>query len=898
MTDSSPPSGTDLTPLMHQYRQLKQRYPDAILFFRVGDFYEMFEEDALRGSQLLNIALTSRDKNRPNPTPLCGVPAVAVTGYIAKLVRAGQSVAICEQVESATAPGGRTPLMTREVVRVITPGTILEPELLEPKEAAFIGAMAQVGRQIGVAWADLSTGQGWLTNVADHHPQEAAAELLQRWNVKELLLPSGVSKQPAWQQALSGLRLVDRPPDSFDPDGGRRLLHRHFHVESLAAWGGADEPAVLGAVGALLHYLEETQLQALSHLRALRYHHRERFLSIDPTTQSHLELTERALDGRREGSLLGVIDRTVTAMGGRLLRQWLLHPLLDADEINRRLDRVEAFTADYERRTALRSELTGVGDLERIIGRVSLKAANARDLAQMKDSIRHLPAVCKLLNDHPTTGQAGPPLESLVEKWDDLDDLARKIETALVDSPPLALKEGGLIKPGYHAELDELREISRNGKQWIAKLESQERQRTGIDSLKVRYNQVFGYFIEVSKANLAKVPDDFHRKQTLVNAERFITPELKELESKVLGAEERICQLEYQLYDELRARIAEQAGRVQAMAERLAEIDTLAALAETAVAGRHTRPLLSNNLDITIRGGRHPVVEQALGPNRFVPNDVHLNDTDHKLLIITGPNMAGKSTYLRQVAHIVILAQMGGFVPAEATAIGLVDGILTRIGATDDLVGGRSTFMVEMNETAAILQRATSRSLILLDEVGRGTSTYDGVSIAWAVAEHLYRVIGARTLFATHYHELTELARQHDGIKACHVAVREWNDEIVFLRTIVEGGSDRSYGIQVARLAGLPESVISTAKQVLARLEAQGGTLSPTEASRTTPPASPQTDLFESPLQQLAKELAALDPNNMTPMQALERVIALAAYCRTTIGPPHPQPQQGDTRAR
>ena len=862
-----------LTPLMQQYRRLKQRYPDAILFFRVGDFYEMFEEDALKGSQLLNIALTARDKHRPNPTPLCGVPAVAVTAYVAKLIRAGQAVAICEQIESP-AGSGRTPLMAREVVRVITPGTVLEPALLDPKEAVFVGAVTHTGRQIGAAWVDLSTGQGWLATIDVPRPQEAVAELLQRWNVKELLVPDKLRTQPAWADALRGFRLVDLPAEVCTPDEGSRLLHRHFRIESLAAWGGSDEPAVLGAIGALLHYLEETQRQALSHLRALRYHRRERYLSLDPTTQNHLELTERSMagggDNRREGSLLGVIDRTMTAMGGRLLRQWLLHPLLDAGAINQRLDRVDAFTADYERRTSLRTILSGIGDLERIIGRVSLKAANARDLVQLKESINRFPAVWKLLHDHPNADHAERPLASLTDSWDDLTEPARTIDAALVDSPPLALKEGGLIKPGHHAELDELREISRNGKQWIAQLEGRERQRTGIDSLKVRYNQVFGYYLEVSKANLAKVPDDYHRKQTLVNAERFVTPELKELESKVLGAEERICQLEYQLYDELRAQIAGQAARVQVMAERLAEIDVLAALAETAVAGRYVRPVLSDTVAITVRGGRHPVVEQALGPNRFVPNDVLLNDVDHQLLIITGPNMAGKSTYLRQVAHIVILAQIGSFVPAEAAEIGLVDGIFTRIGATDDLVGGRSTFMVEMNETATILQRATPRSLILLDEVGRGTSTYDGVSIAWAVAEHLHRVIGARTLFATHYHELTELATQYEGITACHVAVREWNDEIVFLRTIVEGGSDRSYGIQVARLAGLPESVIAKAKEVQARLEAQGSTIAPADTSRPAMPPPPQTDLFDSPLQQIAKELTALDPNHMTPMQALD----------------------------
>ncbi len=856
----------ELTPLMQQYRQLKGRYPDAILFFRVGDFYEMFEEDALRGAQLLNIALTTRDKNRPNPTPLCGVPAVAATSYIAKLIRAGQSVAICEQIEAAPATGPAAPgLMSREVVRVITPGTILEPELLDPKQSAYLGAIAQAGATVGIAWIDLSTGQGRLSTVIDPRPHEVVTDLLRRWEVKEIVVPQTIGQHPTWQQALNGFRLVHRPPEQFDANSARRELQRHFGVESLAAWGGADEPSVLGAVGALLHYLEETQLQALSHLRALQYHRRERYLAIDPITQNHLELTERAADGRREGSLLAVIDRTMTAMGGRLIRHWLLHPLLDRAEINQRLDRVETLTTDYEQRASLRQELARIGDLERIIGRISLKAATARDLVQLKESVQHLPPLWKLLS------QGSPPLQSLATEWDDLADLAQRIDAALVDAPPLSLKEGGLIKPGHHAELDELREISRNGKQWIADLERDERQQSGIDSLKIRYNQLFGYFIEVTKSNLPKVPPRYHRKQTLVNAERFITPELKELEAKVLGAEERMCQLEYQLYDELRGQIAQQASRVQAMAERIAQIDVLASLAETAVTGRYQRPALSDSLTLKIRGGRHPVVEQALGANRFIPNDTLLNDTDHRLLILTGPNMAGKSTYLRQVAHIAILAQMGGFVPAEAAEIGLVDGIFTRIGATDDLVGGRSTFMVEMDETATILNRATPRSLVLLDEVGRGTSTYDGVSIAWAVAEHLYGVIGARTLFATHYHELTALAEQHEGIKAFHVAVREWNDEIIFLRTIVEGGSDRSYGIQVARLAGLPESVIATAKQVLARLEEQGAgpSLFKVDPTMTSKP-SQQPPPIPSPLKQLAEELAALDPNNMTPIQALD----------------------------
>ena len=877
---SRAPSTDELSPLMQQYHQLKARYPGAILFFRVGDFYEMFDDDAVKGAQLLNIALTSRDKQRPNPTPLCGVPAVAATGYIAKLIRAGQSVAICEQVEPSPGQTGQknspTGLMAREVVRVITPGTILEPELLDPKQSTYVAALAPVGQaidpSIGIAWADLSTGQGWLSTIRGGRPQEAVTELLRRWSVKEIALPHHLAQQPAWQQALMEFRLVDRPGAEFEPENGRRQLQRHFKVESLAAWDGADEPAALGALGALLHYLEETQKQALSHLRAFRVHRPERYMAIDPATQQHLELTERAATiGKREsavaGSLLHAIDRTTTAMGGRLLREWLLHPLLDLAGIGHRLDRVDAFCAEDERRAALRELLAKVGDLERIIGRISLHAATARDLIQLKNSIHQTPAIWKLF------GEAPPVLRTLIEPWDDLTDLAQWIDAALVEAPPLALKEGGLIKTGYHTELDELHEIGRDGKQWIARMESEERKKTGIDSLKIRYNEPFGYFIEITKPNLSKVPTHYHRKQTMVNAERFITPELKELEGKVLGAEERSCRLEYELYEELRAKVASQASRVQAMADRIAEIDTLAGLAETAVIGRYQRPALSDSLTIKITGGRHPVVEQALGPNRFVPNDLLLNDTDQRLIIITGPNMAGKSTYLRQAAHIVIMAQMGGFVPAQAAEIGLVDGIFTRIGATDDLVGGRSTFMVEMDETATILHRATPRSLVLLDEVGRGTSTYDGVSIAWAVAEHLHRVIGARTLFATHYHELTELTRQHEGIKAFHVAVREWNDEIIFLRTIAEGISDRSYGIQVARLAGLPESVIATAKQVLARLEAQAP---PAASSSQTAPDSPQPDLFDdSPLKQLAQELAALDPNNMTPMQALEKLTVL-----------------------
>ncbi|MEW6325226.1 MAG: DNA mismatch repair protein MutS [Nitrospirota bacterium] len=886
MSQSHPPMADELSPLMQQYHQLKQRYPGAILFFRVGDFYEMFDDDAVKGAQLLNIALTSRDKHKANPTPLCGVPAVAATGYIAKLIRAGQPVAICEQVEPHP---GQTGLMAREVVRVITPGTILEPELLDPKQSTYVAALAQTGQSIGpitgIAWADLSTGQGWLSTTQSGRPQEAVAELLRRWSAKEIALPQHLIQQSSWQQALMEFRIVGRPPAEFDPENGRRQLLRHFRVESLAAWGGADEPAALGALGALLHYLEETQKQALPHLRAFRFHRPEHYMAIDPATQQHLELTERsspAGHSRKEssatGSLLHAIDRTATAMGGRLLREWLLHPLLDPAQINERLDRVEAFCADEERRSSVRSALEPIGDLERIIGRISLNAATARDLIQLKHSIDQIPVIWKSLSEGESL------LIELVAGWDELADLAQWIDAALVEAPPLALKEGGLIKPGYHAELDELREIGRDGKQWIARMEGEERQKTSIESLKIRYNQLFGYFIEVTKPNLPKVPPHYHRKQTMVNAERFITPELKALEAKVLGAEERSCRLEYELYEDLRAKVAAQAPRVQAMAERIARIDVLAALAESAALGRYQRPVVSDSLTIRITGGRHPVVEQALGPNRFVPNDLLLNDTDQRLIVITGPNMAGKSTYLRQAAHIVIMAQMGGFVPAQSAEIGVVDGIFTRIGATDDLVGGRSTFMVEMDETATILHRATPRSLVLLDEVGRGTSTYDGVSIAWAVAEHLHRAIGARTLFATHYHELTELSRQHEGIKAFHVSVREWNDEIIFLRTIVEGISDRSYGIQVARLAGLPDSVIATAKQVLARLESQAPPVSP---SGDTVPNPQQPDLFEdSPLKQLAEELAALDPNNMTPMQALEKLINLVTLCRVLITQP------------
>jgi DNA mismatch repair protein MutS len=886
---------TDLTPLMKQYRETKARYPDAILFFRVGDFYEMFFEDAVTASKILEIALTSRDKSKEDSVPLCGIPYHAASTYIAKLIRAGKSVAICDQVEDPRQAKG---LVRREVVRVITPGTLIEPDLLNACENNFLASVSMTNTGCGLAFVDLSTGEFNLTQFDGEVAEEDVLSELARLEPKEILVAeSDLSRfevrlnKAAFAQTMTP-RLCRFTDTAFDPGLARRALLDHFHLQSLAGFGCEEVPTAVAAAGALLRYLQETQLTALGHLIRLKRYRRADHLILDSTVQRNLELTRRLIDGRPEGSLLWALDRTLTPMGARLLRNWLLQPLIDIGAIRARQTAIETLLNETPRRSRLRSILKGVADLERIIGRISLGTANARDLVQLKNSIEPLPSLYKCLTEPTPSGpepDAHSILESIRAEWDDLTDIHSRIQQTLVDAPPPGLRDGGLIRDGVDPALDELNLIARDGKRWISALEAKERERTGIESLKIRYNQVFGFYIEVTKTHLSRVPPDFYRKQTLVNAERFTTPELKELEIKVLGAEEHSRLLEIELFERLRTEVAASAARIQAVARSVGRLDVLSALAEVAATEHYVKPEVNDGDEIRIVDGRHPMLERMLPKgSRFIPNDALIDRQDNRLLIITGPNMAGKSTYMRQVALIVILAQTGGFVPAAEARIGRVDRIFTRIGASDDLMGGQSTFMVEMTEMAAILHQATDRSLILLDEIGRGTSTFDGLSIAWAVAEYLHHPdrSGARTLFATHYHQLTELALTFSGIKNYNIAVREWNDEIIFLRKIVAGGTDRSYGIQVARLAGLPQDVIHRAKEILANLE--NGELNelgqPRLASHLNRPSdltdegaivpgADQFNLFNPAIHPVAneilRELRKTETDRLTPLEAL-----------------------------
>ena len=857
----------DLTPLMRQYRQVKQRYPDAILFFRVGDFYEMFYEDAIEGSRLLEIALTSRDKHKADQVPLCGVPYHAATSYIAKLLRVGRAVAVCDQVEDPQTAKG---LVRREVVRVYTPGTLIEPDLLAAGEPNYLAAIAPGSSGAGVAWLDLSTAEFRVLELSAPWTDAVRDELL-RIEPREILVPDEEAERLRATIGPIVAAITPVPASTFHRAAAHALLLGHFRVASLAGFGCDDKPLAVSAAGALLQYVTATQPGAsLSHVTRMQVSAQGGTMLLDRATQRNLELVRRAVDGQVKGSLLSVLDRTVTPLGARLLREWILRPLTDLAQIAARQEAVADFHGHLDRRSRLRTALRGVSDLERLMSRIVLGVANARDLCALKDSIAAVPSITRVLG-----ACTAPLLRERAEAWDDLTQLAAKIEQAIHPEPPASVKDGGLVRDGYNVDLDELRAISRDGKTWIAQIELQERQRTGIDSLKVRYNQVFGYYIEVTKANLSRVPTHYVRKQTLVNAERFITPELKALEDKVLGAEDRIRALEYELFDALRREVAGSAPRVQTLARTLALADALASLAEVAAEGGYCRPELTTDDLLIIKDGRHPVLERQDLPGGFIPNDVLLGGPDHRLLIITGPNMAGKSTYLRQTALIVLMAQMGGFVPAKSAVIGLVDRIFTRIGAADNLVEGQSTFMVEMTETANILHHATSRSLIILDEIGRGTSTFDGLSIAWAVAEHLAdrNRIGARTLFATHYHELTDLAQTHTGVRNYNVAVRERGEEILFLRKIVEGGADRSYGIHVARLAGLPGDVVTRAEDVLKRLESGSAQDDVSQAGREREtPVHLAPDPTLPPPHPILEEVRQMDLFSMTPLEAMNKL--------------------------
>ena len=878
----------DGTPLMRQYREVKDAYRDAIVFFRVGDFYEMFHEDAVEASKLLSIALTSRDKSSHTPIPLCGVPYHAATNYIAKLLRAGRTVALCEQVEDPKLSKG---LVRREVVRLYTPGTLIDSEFLPAGESNLLAAVATCRRtaghggrdlSIGMSALDVSTGDYWVAEFHGAQAQMALLDELTKLEPKELLYAEGLPGAHSWLTDLCGLRCCAQPASWFDLEQGRTKLQEQFHVHSLAAFGCHTLTLGIQAAAAVLRYVRETQPSApLDHLRQIRVRHPGDAMHLDSATIRNLELVKSV--GRLEDptssasnhTLLSVLDRTVTPMGGRLLREWLLRPLITCTAINARLTAVEQLKTQLDTRVRLRSALRTVQDISRLCSRISLGVANPRDLLALKLSLSSLPEIQTSLAE-----LSASLVSDLSVAWDNAQDIYELIERALVAEAPVSIRDGGILKDGFHPEVDELRKASREGKGWIANLEARERARTGIESLKIRFNQVFGYYIELTKANLGKVPDDYVRKQTLANAERFITPELRELEERVTGAETKLTALEQALFEGLRTQIAGETARLQEISRRLAILDVLTALAETAALNRYVRPAVSDSGDLHIVQGRHPVVERLDLPGGFVPNDTDLNLNTSRLHILTGPNMAGKSTYLRQVALITLMAQMGSFVPAKEAAIGLVDRIFTRVGASDNLAGGQSTFMVEMTETAHILNCATARSLILLDEIGRGTSTYDGLSLAWAIAEYIQdpRRLGARTLFATHYHEMTQLEELREGIRNYCVAVQEKNGKVLFLRKIVPGGADRSYGIHVAQLAGLPSMVIDRAKAVLVQLESSSSS-SRSVINSQQPLALDAT--LPSPHPML-EEVRQMDLFSMTPLDALNR---LAAFQQQLLNP-------------
>ena len=857
------------TPLMQQYRDIKARHPQTILFFRMGDFYEMFEDDAKLAARELGLTLTSRNNGGAAEVPLAGVPVKAAAEYLRRLIAKGHRVAICEQVEDPRLAKG---LVRREVVETVSPGAILADDWLERNRNNFLVALAPSGESIGLAALDLTTGEFALEVV----PTAELSVALARYEAPELVIPTGVPIPTA-----TGTATATREAWEFDPDLAREDLVRSFGLASLDGLGveAADAPA-LGAAGALLRYARELKPGGLPHLVRPQLVRRGDVLPLDEMTRRNLELVEPLRPGTAGVTLLETIDRTLTPMGARLLRRWLLAPLVDPTAISHRLTAVDVLSGDSRGRDRLRESLDGVRDLERLASRAAMGRATPRELGSLRDSMRRLPDVIAAL-DGVEGRDRSVLLERAADELDPLADLAAELERALVERPPAQTADGDAIRPGFDPELDDLRDVRDGGKQYIASLQARERERTGIGSLKVGYNRVFGYYLEVTRSNLAQVPTDYERRQTLTGAERFVTPELKEYEAKVLGAEDRIAVREAELLDALRRRVGEAVARVQRTAAALARLDVWAGFADLAQRERYVRPEVNDGFTLLLEASRHPVVERMMPRETFIPNDVRLDEAG-RVILLTGPNMAGKSTLLRQVGLCVLLAQIGSFVPARRAVIGAVDRLFTRVGASDNLVRGQSTFMVEMSETSAILHGATARSLVLLDEIGRGTSTYDGVAIAWAVTEWLHNRIGCKTIFATHYHELTQLTESLAHARNWNVAVREAGEEIVFLHRLEPGGADRSYGIHVGRLAGLPAPVVARAWEVLALLETGHHV-----AGRPVPqlPDASQLGLFgaDAPPHPLLLELARLDVDTLSPLEALTRVAAWQRQLREDV---------------
>ncbi len=860
----------DLTPMMRQYLDIKEQNKDALLFFRMGDFYEMFFDDATEATRLLHITLTSRGTVNGKKVPMCGVPHHAADNYIARLVRQGRKVAICDQVSEPT-PGKK--IVEREISRIVTPGTFLAEELLNTAVNNYILAIKPGEETFGLAYADISTGEFRVTELGNK--EELFAELF-KISPSESLVPESFMGQKGFNE-LQDVDLGSVTPNedwAFDYEMSMTEIKRHFSVDTLEGFGCQDLELAVGAAGALLKYLKHTQKKVLSNIDVISTYSTGQYMSMDRNSHRHLELFQNQEDLSVKGTLFEVLDSTRTPMGKRKLKRWMLNPLLDHKSINHRLDAVEYFYENAAVREELRGLLGDIYDVERLSNKISMGTANARDMAALGASLKNIKKIKKAVK-----GNVSKVVRDVLKDIDDLADVDSWIEECLAEEPPLAVKEGGLIKKGYDKDVDELRHMVSHGKDWLADLQKKEIERTGINSLKIGYNRVFGYFIEVPRSKLDSVPDDYVRKQTLVNAERFITQALKEQESKIIGAEERVKSLEYDIFCRLRDKVGGEIERLKRTADMIAELDVLSNFAEVAVRGRYVRPSVNDGDRLDIVQGRHPVLEGILKDKEFVPNDVNMGADDNRIFIITGSNMAGKSTFIRQVALLTVMAQIGSFVPAAKANIGVVDRIFTRVGASDRLYRGMSTFMVEMLETANILNSATSKSLIILDEIGRGTSTFDGVSIAWAVVEHIHhRLSGAKTMFATHYHELTELCHMMKGVKNYHLAVQEWNEEIIFLYKVEEGSCDESFGIHVAKLAGMPRDVVERAREILDNLQKDSfsGNVR-TRFAEEKDAENKQFDFFEGgyadhPVVEILKNM---DTNNLTPMEALKKLAEL-----------------------
>lgn len=863
---------TGMTPMMQQYMTIHEKYPDCLLLFRLGDFYELFFEDAKLASKELELTLTGKDCGMEERAPMCGVPYHAVNVYVEKLIANGHKVAICEQMEDPALAKG---LVERDVIRVITAGTVTDPSMLEDKANNFLLSVFFSGNEAGLAYADVSTGEFYVTEIK----KETVRAEISRLSPNEIICNDMVSLREAAGTELPNAG--EQPASWFQPKNASEVLCSHFHLTHLSSLGLDDHKLAACAAGALMRYLKETQKNSLEHMVSLRFAENGKTMLLDHNTRRNLELTESIRGGKKKGTLLELLDRTSTAMGGRTLRSWIEHPLTDPEQIGKRLDAVEELASRHVLNMTLGEELEGVYDMERLLSKVAYRNLNARDCLALGASLKKLPAILSLLEDAGTELLAG-----IRDGIDPLEDLTDLLDRSIHPDAPVVITEGGIIRDGYSPLLDEYREAQTHGKQWILDMEQREREATGIKNLRIQYNRVFGYYIEVTRSYFDLVPEHYIRKQTLANAERYMTPELKEIEQKIIGAQEQSVRLELQLFNEIRDAISERIASIQHTAENLKKLDAIHALAIVAVRNRYVRPEITTDGSMEIIEGRHPVVEQNMEADGFVPNDTLMDTGSNRMMIITGPNMAGKSTYMRQVALITLMAHIGSFCPATSAKIPITDRIFTRVGASDDLASGQSTFMVEMAETAYILRNATRNSLIILDEIGRGTSTFDGLSIAWAVVEYICNPenIGAKTLFATHYHELSELEGHLDGVQNYCISVKEHGEDVIFLRKIIKGGADKSFGVHVARLAGIPHPVIVRAHEIQARLEVSdinqntiGQEILGEDGEKRM---NEQVDLFDYQKTEIINELQTIDVMALTPMDAINKLFLLREKAR------------------